>query len=512
MSFKPTDEQQAGIDAKKSGENVVLEALAGTGKTTTLKQMALSAPRERGLYLAYNKAIKTDAAKSFPKSVRCVTSHGLAFGPIGKHYRHKLDAPMMSSRDAAKILGISDRLYLTDELFLGPKQLARLALDTVMRFCYSADDDIGPQHVPFVDNDRAVRSDLTAYAVKQAKRAWADLTNKQGKLGWNRSHDFYLKLWALSHPTIDADYIQFDEAQDANLCTAGIVLEQTDAQLIAVGDRNQAIYGWRGASDAMQNWPAAIRLPLTKSFRFGPAVAEEANKWLQLLESDLKVEGFEEIDSVVGQLDEPEAVLCRTNATVVAKAMTAMEAGRSFAVVGGTGEIRKFAYAVRDLMGQRGTDHPDLMMFQTWQQVKDHVAEDDSSGLKVFVNMIDTYGVEVIMRVAESAVEEKDADVICSTAHKAKGREWGAVQIAADFAEPVPDEETGEQKLNKPDMMLAYVSVTRAMRKLDNTGLSWVDRWLTPEPEKEVIKTPRSAIKQGVIARGRRKARERKVA
>lgn len=37
--FKPSEQQQEIIDASKTGESFVVNALAGTGKTTTLKQM-----------------------------------------------------------------------------------------------------------------------------------------------------------------------------------------------------------------------------------------------------------------------------------------------------------------------------------------------------------------------------------------------------------------------------------------------------------------------------------------
>lgn len=88
-------------------------------------------------------------------------------------------------------------------------------------------------------------------------------------------------MWQLSRSVIPAGFIMFDEAQDANPVTAFVVQDQDSAQVIAVGDSCQAIYGWRGAIDALSEWPADGRLHLTQSFRFGPAVAAEANKWLR---------------------------------------------------------------------------------------------------------------------------------------------------------------------------------------------------------------------------------------
>jgi len=60
----PTPEQQAIGAAFGTGENLVIEAGAGAGKTSTLKMIAQQAGRKRGLYLAFNRSIVDDAAAS----------------------------------------------------------------------------------------------------------------------------------------------------------------------------------------------------------------------------------------------------------------------------------------------------------------------------------------------------------------------------------------------------------------------------------------------------------------
>ncbi|HIA7687284.1 TPA: DNA helicase, partial [Escherichia coli] len=54
MSLNPTDEQSAIIHWQ--GEKLVVNAFAGTGKTSTLVQFAAACPESRMLYLAYNRA------------------------------------------------------------------------------------------------------------------------------------------------------------------------------------------------------------------------------------------------------------------------------------------------------------------------------------------------------------------------------------------------------------------------------------------------------------------------
>jgi hypothetical protein len=101
--------------------------------------------------------------------------------------------------------------------------------------------------------------------------------------------------------------------------------------------------------DIMHEFEDAEVRYLTQSFRFGQAVAEEANLWLSYLEAPLRLRGMPTISSRLEALEQPDAILCRTNADVIAQAMAAQERGKKVAVVGGTQDISSFAAAVDDL-------------------------------------------------------------------------------------------------------------------------------------------------------------------
>jgi superfamily I DNA/RNA helicase len=282
----------------------------------------------------------------------------------------------------------------------------------------------------------------------------------------------------------DHTYIGDDIAtHNCNPVILSVVTGQRQSQLIAVGDRSQAIYGWRGAVDAMDRFPGADRLTLSQSFRFGPMIATEANKWLAVAEASLRITGYDRISSMVAPLPDAHAVLCRSNAETVARAMAAADSGKKAAIVGGGDDIRRLAEAAITLKAGIGTTHPELMAFQNWAEVQDH-AENDPSGsdLKVLVGLIDKHGADVIISVVDSLVEERRADTVISTAHKAKGREWNSVKIADDFREPKGEEDgaggTRPGKVQREEAMLAYVAVTRARLTLDRSGLAWVDRYL----------------------------------
>jgi len=482
--LKPTGEQEQIRDAYLAGGPLAVTAGAGTGKTSTLVMLG-EARQARARYIAYNKSVAMEAERKFPRWVRCSTSHSLAYASAGARFRHRLDNKRhVPAKEVAKILGINDPVALPGGGKLSPVQVARLAMETLQRFCYSADSEPSAAHVPFKKglNDPAVQLALREVLVPLARRAWGDACDPDGKLKYQ--HDWYIKWWQLSDPRIDADVLFLDEAQDCNPVLEWVIARQ-DAQVIAVGDSCQAIYGWRGATDALDRLGGGNKLSLSQSFRFGPAIAAEANKWLGLLDADLRLSGTPSIPSRLAVAEAPAAILCRSNAGVMKQVIAEIGAGRKTAIpsprpgVAGGGEIERLAKAAISLKQGRGTDHPELMAFQSWSEVRDY-AENDPGGedLLVLVELIDEHTPEKILAMCAQLVEERYAAVVVSTAHKAKGREWESVQIA-DFRKPrkAPDEDEAPPP-SPEQMMLAYVAVTRAKVLLDRGPLSFVDEYL----------------------------------
>ena len=469
--MQPTDQQQAVVAACASGANLVIEAGAGTGKTSTLRMAASAMAGRRGPYLAYNKITATEARRLFPPNVTCRTAHSLAYSAAGFQYSHRLpgQAARVPAWAVANMLGIGEPLRLGDDLLLTPGHLARIVMGTVERFCHSADPDISGDHVPDVNGiDPVSFAELTWWTVPYAKRAWLDLQRPDGELPFK--HDHYLKMWQLTGPVIQAEFVMFDEAQDANPVTTAIIRGQRDTQMIAVGDSCQAIYGWRGAIDALATWPAGQRLQLSHSFRFGPAVADEANKWLDMLDAPYRLSGTALLESTVGTVIDPQVVLCRTNAEALIQARAFLEAGRRVALAGGGGDIRSLAVAALDLQAAGRTSNPELAAFQSWHAVQDFVRTDTAGAdLAASVRLIDLYGAVGVLGILERLAPGGRADVTVSTAHGAKGREWERVRIAGDFREP------RHGPVPRADAMLAYVAVTRARRELDRAGLTWID-------------------------------------
>jgi len=513
----PTQEQFDIIQlASKLGKGdvLVIEAGAGTGKTTTDTMLEQVLPG-RGQYTAFNSSLVKESKTKF-KICECNTTHSLAFRAEGKWFAHRLEGHRMKSEAVAAMLGIKPitvKVKMGEDdtgkpiivmRSLAPGYLSGLVMGAIRLFCQSADRKIGEGHFKYIDgidmpedgqrtyvNNKAVQKYLAPFATK----AWADLSTEKGTLPF--FHDVYVKIWQLGKPYIYADYILLDEAQDTAPVTLDIIKQQRHALTILVGDSAQQIYEWRGAVNAMapEEWPEAPRLMLSQSFRFGPAIAGVANQILEKVGTPLRLQGLASIPSRVEACSNPTAILCRTNAAAVGKVLLAISEGKRPFLVGGGAEVISFVKGARDLQANRPSSHPDLACFDTWGEVQAYAKLDEGEDLKLWVKLIDNFGCERILSALEGMPTEKDADIVICTAHKSKGREWDRVKLATDFPTL--------SKCSEADLKLLYVAATRAKLILDVTECPFFSgedgvEIIPPAPEVGSVLPPTPAIKPQV--------------
>jgi len=198
---------------------------------------------------------------------------------------------------------------------------------------------------------------------------------------------------------------------------------------------------------------------ITQSFRFGPAIAGLANAVLrEWLSADLRVRGNPQRDSRIGRC-EPEAILCRTNAEAVATALAAAGQGRRVGLVGGVGDALAQLRAARELKHGRPSAHPDFAAFRTWDEFEAR-AESHGAPLLRLCRRVDLdQAIDALQRLGR--VEESRAELVVTTAHKSKGREWGRVRLADEFRHP------DGKGYSPEEANLLYVAITRAKDCLD---------------------------------------------
>jgi superfamily I DNA/RNA helicase len=361
-----------------------------------------------------------------------------------------------------------------------------LVAQTLKNWQQSGRAEIGPQHVPrdgkLLDIPAAIWVNAAAGIVTKAREAWerGQKIGDEIPLGF----DGFLKLWAMGKPQLQGDYILLDEAQDTN----GVVLElirHQKAQVVCVGDRWQAIYEWRGAVNAMVELPSEIERRLSTSFRFGPAIAGYATTVLDLLGETLPLTGNPARESVLGAVENPRAILYRTNSRLIEDLLSLIERDQKPYVVGGVDETMQFVAGAEKLMAGQATESPfELFGFNDWQEVQAAAHTDGGEELRRWVNLIDKYGTAGLRRALERLPKrEEEASVVLSTGHKSKGREWDSVRLQDDFllgvkaggddGQEQPDPRTGELPLKKTprvpleELRLLYVAATRGQTKLE---------------------------------------------
>jgi len=469
--YAVTDEQEKAINWAHDIGSQKIEACAGAGKTSTLGAISetLMLQGKRGLYIAFNKSIAEEAQSKMPRNVTARTAHSLAYRECAIPFQQAGKLGRCYPSTIARALNIEPIQPLT------ATSVADIVLSAVTRFCYSADDEISEQHISMSDfvkagydeNDRlAFRITLLSYA----RLLWERMLRLNDPMPI--THDVYLKLWCLSKPVLNYDFILFDEAQDANPVLVDLVLRQS-AALMFVGDRYQQIYSWRGATNAMQNVQMQTN-NLTQSFRFGQDVAGVANEILRTqLSVDSNIKGFNVIQSKIARLDidHVDCIISRTNAGLFKNIFSAVEEGKSVYVNGGVYPILSLFEGISRLESGQRSDHQDLRIFENMEQFKEFTESAAGSDMKVPMKLIAEHGLDQLVKTIKKVqyIKKDNADYTLTTAHKSKGLEWPNVRLDSDF-KMMPDKSAANDPHNtwKPEEAnLLYVASTRAQNVLD---------------------------------------------
>ena len=481
--FSYSSEQQEVIDC--NDDLVVVDAFAGCGKTTTAVGYCEARPDESILYIVLNAANAAEAKARFPKNVQAMTTHSLAWtkGGMGKHVGQRNDFRW-------RAMSIMQQFRITDPA------AAWHAQQVLQKFFGSSDREISEKHVEELaqKRDLAPRTQMTAVA--NARFIWKRMQDPNDKC--SIPPDAYLKMFALRSPQLGFDRIIFDEAQDANPVTTQIVLGQLGSKLLAIGDRHQSIYQFRGSENAMEKLSVgARRFHITETYRFGPKIAEIANLILGELKGETHAIKGMAADGL--WTEGRHTKLSRTNSQLFA--LAAERRGEGIYWVG---PEPKDGYKV----GRDGPDNYRLSLVMdayhlfnreraaiqdktmkevgSWQDYTTYAEQANDGEARILVKLIEEHGhdtPQLVEDIRRNAVpREADADMVLTTAHKSKGLEWDRVQLTDDFEflEDLEFELSQDPNARIPvqDVNLLYVAATRAKQAvtLNKETVTWIEK------------------------------------
>lgn len=464
----PSDEQQAIIEQPPTS-TIIVEAGAGSGKTTTLVDYAYRWRQYRGLYLAFNKEIAESAKSRFPSWITAMTGHSYAYRALGVA-KHKDRLVGRIRRQTIRDAGFDIRTP-----HMSPDRMMRCILMALTNFCIDAGNELLPEHCGLAGMPSGVQSLILPKIAAVVKR-FMDYENS----GLPFTHDIYMKTLEMHGSIGDvADYIMIDEAQDSNACMISLA-KKSGKPLIFIGDTKQSIYNFRGAYNAMDKVDG-VRLPLSMSWRFGQEAADLANHILSYSDEPPthplrgRPDRSTSIELYEGMAPSRSFILSRTNARLF-EGLIAIPPNMTFYVAGGFDTLAnqlRSAWSLSRNDQYKVTD-PYVRAFASWDEMVEEAGESDPDAKKL-VKIVKEYGdqVPVILDRLRSFARpnHEDARILLSTAHKAKGLEAEVVVILDDFA--TPDELKARLLDNKikpidyeQEINLLYVACSRAQRRL----------------------------------------------
>lgn len=490
--------QQAIFEFGANGTgSAMVNAVAGSGKTTTIEEMARRMnPAEPILYLVFNKRNATEAQERMPGHVNASTFHSACNSALSR----RLNRPRI---DANKIRGIiregCDHGAITAEEFQAwANDIARLVglaknagIDCLIPDTVDSWWSLIEHHD--IEFDDIGDGDPTTRAIEIAQRV-LQISNKDLRfIDFDDMLYLVVKL-NVSLPTYNV--VCVDEAQDTNAIQRAILQKVLNpgGKLIAVGDPRQAIYGFRGASaDAMELIAQqfdAISLPLSVNYRCSKAVIVEAQTICPEIQAHDAAPGgsvnnLTELD--LKTLTSSDAVLCRTTAPIITLAYRAIGQGIPCTVLGR--EIGQGLIAlVKKLQGRRSIAIDELQvrleeygkreiskLLAKGQDTKAQAIDDKVQSLYAAINALpedDRTVTQLIQHIESLFSDNGNGRLTLATVHKSKGLEWDNVYILNRHEMPSKWARKDWQRVQEQNLI--YVATTRAKINLYTIALEAV--------------------------------------
>lgn len=451
-------------------DNLSIEAVAGSGKTTTIVE-AMKYTSGNVLFLAFNKSIATELETKTPFHVECRTFNSLGHRLLMKQLGAANSRPKLEKWKLANLL--RPHMSTAEYREWGNDLIKIIGMSKGGGFIEEPNDADFMDWLEFSE----VPMDRLDYAVPLLRDLWfasLDVTKE-----FTFDDQLFMPIyWSMNFPVYDTVFV--DEAQDLNEIQHMMLQKLADqgARIIAVGDSRQAIYGFRGAlTNSMQKLNSRFNcteLPLSVCYRCGKDIVNLAKHIVPQIEwFDKSPDGTITHHSSgihPKNIMDESLVMCRTNAPIFAYAVQFLKHRVPCMVMSNFGEqLIKFvkkqdAHTTKELSRE----------IEKWRVKEISLAEDRELYHKI--NRINDKAASLlpfcveyqtkleVVEALERLLRSRTGPKLC-TIHKAKGLEAKTAYLLCPDLVPAPWIEVGTEEYAQ-ETNLRYVAITRAQENL----------------------------------------------
>lgn len=506
--FKPTAHQQAIYDFISDpvafclaqhltfSLHAVVEAVAGSGKTTTILNALSITPQDAQVaFVAFNTHIAKTLKQRAPAHVFVSTLHSLGNQNLKQHIKDTTGKYPEIDTKGDKLSDIFEEFWPVSKAALqagliDKKQRSlhfakRLGMRSLVSLAKSILVDANNHEAVYAMIDRYSIDIDTDFVVEAVERLPYVL---QKCLENTETIDFDDMLWMPIALNIDLqkfDYLFVDEAQDLNQCQIQFVLRSIapEGRVIAVGDRNQSLYAFRGAdSNAIPNIIealSAITLPLSITFRCPASHVRMAQKIVPQIQARDNAPEGEILElayfSLVQSLHVGDIVACRTNGPLVRPAFECIRRGMKAVIRGkdigaslvqtvrrfGTDDLASFDVALGEYY-----ENEYRKLIDKGKEMQALQLEDKVKTLRAIMSEVNS--VPELINKIQMLFDDGAAGVVFTSVHKVKGLETETEQQSVFLLRPdlMPHPKAKSQDDMQQELNCLYVAITRSKNKL----------------------------------------------
>lgn len=475
--FTPSHYQQAVFDHVEANDgNAVVEAVAGSGKTTTIvKALRFTKSSEDVAFIAFNKHIADELKKRAPAHVHTSTLHSLGYSNM----RQAFGKVRVDDR---KLDGILDDVMPIDEHDFQESINRRAAMKRLVSLGKAVLVDETDTNAVYTMADRyglELNGDSDT-VVDMLPRVLSRCRERVNVIDFDDM--IYLPV-ALNLGLKKFDRLFVDETQDLNKSQIEFVLRSMRAggNTTAVGDSRQSLYGFRGAdTEAMQNVIDALNaktLPLSITYRCPLSHVRLAQTIVPHIEARPDAP-----EGIIGEVSEAQLVnakdgdmiLCRVNAPLVPVAFGLIRQGVKATIRG-----RDIGSNLASLARRLAKDttlmpqfYANLSEYENRELQRLTGRKASETQIQSVVDKCETISFvaaecslpsEIAGRI-ESIFSDDVAGVVLSSVHRAKGLESERVYVLKPELMPHPKAKQDWEK--EQELNCQYVAWTRSRSEL----------------------------------------------